>query len=387
MYAFQLWREFKLSLGEIFQLFPKTEIEYADKSICILNTQDKETVLARAKRIWGTIKIIELIPGYRGKPEYSILDIAESREWKFWYWVSVFGWEKNLKSILIETKKILKAQWFSSRFVNKDFKSLSSAQIIGEKLVHKGTDFNIIVAAGMEYFGVTVWVQDIEAYGKRDYGKTRDMQVGMLPPKLSQMMINFSEWSRVYDPFCGLWTILIESVLMWNSEVYGSDISAENIEKTKANITYARRSFENNLKTSMTQVLDAKWISSSSFLKKSDAIITEGYLWQVFNKKTVSKTAIASEKELLLDIYSKFFSWLKRANFDGVIVICFPFWEIMWIYNYFDEVYDVIKKYCKNLPILPPHDEFKHTKSGSLLYKRPDQVVWREIFKLKIKKN
>lgn len=386
MYAFWLWREFKLSLWEIYQLFPKIEIIYADKSICILDSQDTKDILAKASKIWGTIKIIELIPWYRWKPEHSILDIAESHEWKFSYGLSIFWWDKNLKSILIETKKTLKTKWLSSRFVNKDFKSLSSAQIIGENLVKKWSDFNIILAGDTEYFGKTLWVQDIESYGKRDYGKTRDMQVGMLPPKLSQMMINISQGDIVYDPFCGLGTILIESILMWNSEVYGSDISAENIEKTKQNINYARREFENTLKTSMTQVLDAKWISSSPFLKKSNVIVTEWYLGQVFTKKTVSKHAISHEKELLLDIYIKFFEWLKRANYTGTIVMCFPFWEILWIYNYFDEVYDVIKKYCKNLPILPPHDEFKHTRSGSLLYKRPDQVVGREIFKLKIKK-
>ncbi len=386
MYAFWLWREFKLSLWEIHHLFPKVEIEYADKSICIVNTQDKDLILSQLPRIWGTIKVMELIPWYRWKPELSILDFAQKHEGKYAYWLSVFGWEKNLKSILIETKKTLKAKWISSRFVNKDFKSLTSAQIIGENLVIKSSDFNIIIADDIEYFGQTIWVQDIESYGKRDYGKTRDMQVGMLPPKLSQMMINISEWNKVYDPFCGLWTILIESILMGNAEVYWSDISAENIEKTKKNISYARREFDNNLKTSMTQILDAKWISSSPFLKKSDVIVTEGYLGQVFTKKTVSKTAIAEEKKLLLDIYTKFFEWLKRSNYSWVIVICFPFWEVLWIYNYFDEVYEVIKKYAKNLPILPPHDDFKHTKSWSLLYKRPDQVVGREIFKLKIKK-
>lgn len=394
MYAFQLWREFKLSLWEIYQLFPKVEIEYADKSICILNTQDADLIFSKLSRIWGTIKVVELIPWYRWKADLSILDFAQNHKGKFAYGLSVFWWDKNLKSILIETKKTLKAKWISSRFVNKDFKSLSSAQIIWENLVQKGSDFTIIDTKDAEYFGKTIWVQDIEAYGKRDYGKTRDMQVGMLPPKLSQMMINIAltqfsskgkDTAAIYDPFCGLWTILIESILMWNSEVYWSDISLENIEKTKQNISYARREFENSLKTSMTQVLDARWISSSPFLKKADAIVTEWYLGQIFTKKTVSKTAIAEEKKLLLDIYIKFFEGLKRANYTGTIVICFPFWEVMGIYNYFDEVYEVIKKYTKNLPILPPHDEFKHTKSGSLLYKRPDQVVGREIFKLKIK--
>jgi len=386
MHAFQLWREFKLSLWEIFQLFPKEEIVYVDKTVCILNLQDSEKIIVTASRMWGVIKVIKLLENYRGKPHYSISDRAEWHEGKYAYGISLLWGEKNLKSILIETKKTLKAKGISSRFVNKDFKSLSSAQILWEKLVKKSSDFTIIVAGDMEYFGETIWVQDIDAYSKRDYGKARDMQVGMLPPKLSQMMINFSEGSKVYDPFCGLGTILIESALIWNSEVYGSDISSENIDTSKKNISYARKTFDTELKTSMFQVLDAKWISSSPFLKKSDVIVTEWYLGQVFTKKTVSKWKIAEEKKLLLEIYTKFFAGLKKANYKGVIVICFPFWEVMWIYNYFDEVYDIIKKYCKNLPILPPHDEFKHTRSWSLLYKRPDQVVWREIFKLKIKK-
>ena len=386
MYAFQLWREFKLSLAEIFQIFPTTRIEYADKSICILETQDKELVLRNAVRMWGVIKIIELTPDYRGKADETISGLLENFEWKFRYGLSILWAEKNLKWLLMDTKRLLKSKWISTRFVNKNFSNLSSAQIIGENLVERGTDFTVIAAWDMEYFGKTIWVQDIEAYSKRDYGKTRDMVVGMLPPKLSQMMINFSQWSKIYDPFCGLGTILIESILMNNLEVYGSDISAENIDKTKKNITFARREFDNSLKTSETFVLDAKWISSSPFLKKSDAIVTEWYLGQVFTKKTVSKSAVAEEKKLLLEIYTNFFEGLKRANYKWTIIICFPFWEIMWIYNYFDEVYDVIKKHAKNLPLLPPHDEFKHTRSWSLLYKRPDQVVWREIFKLKIKK-
>jgi len=385
MYAFWLGREFKLSLAEIHQLFPKVNIEYINKGVCILNTQNKQELLDKVSRMWWTIKLMELIPGYRWKPEYSVLDIWEKHEWKFAYGISILWDEKRLKSILMETKKLLKQKWLSSRFVNKNFWSLSSAQIIWEKLVSRWSDFTLISAWDTEYFWKTIWVQDIEAYSKRDYGKTRDMQVGMLPPKLSQMMINISEWKNIYDPFCGLWTILIESILMGNTEVYGSDISADNIEKTKKNISYARKEFENNVKTSMTQVLDAKWISSSPFLKKADAIVTEWYLWQVFTKKTVSKTAIAEEKKQLLEIYTKFFDGLKRANYSWVVLICFPFWEVMGIYNYFDEVYDLIKKHAKNLPLLPKHDEFKHTKSWSLLYKRPDQVVWREIFKLKIR--
>ena len=385
MYAFQLWREFKLSIAEIYALFPTTPIEYVDKQILILNTQKREDVLKKAAHMWGSIKVIELLPNYRWNPEELIWSFAEKHEWKFRYGLSFFGNDRDIKKLLMGTKKHLKEAWVSGRFINKDFKNLSSAQIIGENLVERQSDYSIISAWKTEYLGKTIWIQDIEAYGKRDYGKTRDMQVGMLPPKLSQMMIHMSEWKKIYDPFCGLWTILIESILMWNSEVYGSDISEENIEKTKKNINFARREFDNNIKTAMTNVLDAKWISSSPFLKKSDVIVTEWYLWEVFHKHSINEAKIQIEKEKLLDIYTKFFLWLQKSNFRGVVVICFPFWEVRWKYIYFDEIYDLVKKYAKNLPMLPKHDEYKHTRSGSLLYKRPDQVVWREIFKLKIR--
>ena len=38
----------------------------------------------------------------------------------------------------------------------------------------------------------TVWVQDIDAYSKRDINRERSMTVGMMPPKLAQIMINLS---------------------------------------------------------------------------------------------------------------------------------------------------------------------------------------------------
>jgi hypothetical protein len=46
----------------------------------------------------------------------------------------------------METKKLLKEKGISTRFVNKNFTNLSSAQIIGEDLVERKTDFTLIVA-------------------------------------------------------------------------------------------------------------------------------------------------------------------------------------------------------------------------------------------------
>ncbi len=386
MYAFWLWREFKLSLAEIYALFPTSSVQYADKNICIIDIQKKQEVLTKAAHMWGTIKIIELFPNYRGKPVENIVSIAEQSEWKFRFGLTYLWNEWGLKPYLMQTKKLFKEYGISGRFINKNFKNLTSAQIIWENLVERNADFTIISAGDMEYFGKTIWIQDIENYSKRDYGKTRDMVVGMLPPKLAQMMIHISEWKSIYDPFCGLWTVLIESILMQNTNCYGSDISAENIEKTKENISYARKNFKNSVKTAEAQVLDARGISSSPFLKKSDAIVTEWYLGQVFQKYSVTEKKIEEEKVKLLEIYTKFFEGLSRANYKGTLVICFPFWEVRGKYVYFSEIYDLIKKHAKNLPLLPSLEDIKHTRSWSLLYKRPDQIVGREIFKLKIKK-
>lgn len=54
----------------------------------------------------------------------------------------------------------------------------------------------------------TVWIQDIESYSDRDMNRDRSMTVGMMPPKLAQIMVNLgtkgSYNDMVWDPFCGL---------------------------------------------------------------------------------------------------------------------------------------------------------------------------------------
>lgn len=384
MFAFQLGREYKLSVAELWNIFPTASFEYISKEICILWGVEKKDVLTWMPRIWGTIKVIELIPDYTGNPSEMIYNLAEGKQWKYIYGISIFWGAWDVKRLLVHTKNFLKKYAISSRFINKNFKNLSSAQILWEKLIEKQSDFSVIDTGEIEYFGKTLWIQDIESYSKRDYGKTRDMQVGMLPPKLAQMMINFSRGKKIYDPFCWLGTIPIECIIRGNKEVYASDISGENTQKTQRNIDFATREFSHNLKSFECQILDARWIYSSSFLKKSDAIVTEWYLGQVFQKYSITEKKIEEEKKKLLIIYTDFFEGLKRARYNGTIVISFPFWDIRGKYYYFSEIYEILKKYCKVEHLLPYHNEVKHTRYGSLLYKRSDQVVGREIYKLTI---
>jgi len=380
MIWFALWREYKLSTAEILAVFPLWKTVYFNKDVLILDLIEENEVLQKANFLWWTIKIFKII-------ETDILTDALEVEWKFKYWISIFWDKKNLKEILNSTKKILKENWVSSRFINKDFTSLSSAQIIWEKLVKSGTDYSYIFDFDKKYIWRTIWVQDIYSYSKRDYSKDRDMQTGMLPPKLCQMMINISSGKTIYDPFVWLGTVLIESILMWNKKVYGSDLNQTMVEHSRNNIFKFAQ--ENNIILEDVEFikLNAKFINESSVLleKNIDAIVTEWYLWEIMTQKNISIDRINKQKESLISIYEKFFENLKKINYTWNIVICFPFWEISWKYIYFEEIYKTLSILCDIQPLFPSNFENITTKAWSLLYKRDKQLVWREIFKLKIK--
>lgn len=392
MFWFELWREYRLSIAEIYSLFPEMEIVYFDEKVLIIDNIDDEKLMNVVSKMWWCIKIIKM-----QNTEYKIQNNEEifgnlsdnfTTERKNNYAINFYWKTKvNQKDFLLKAKKYFQKAWFSSRFVNSDFNNIKSYQIIKEKLITSKTDFNIVFTSNTIFVWTTFFVQDIDNYTKRDFGKTRDMIVGMLPPKLAQIMLNLSSWVIIYDPFCGLWTVLLESIISWNTEVYWSDISQEMVKTSIKNIEFTKDEFKNNIKKFEVIELDAKNIALSKIFKlaKIDAIVSEWFLWEIFWKSNIDLDKVKVQRQRLASIYEKFFYWLKSLNFTWNIVISFPFWEIKWKYNYFEEIYDILYKYCKIQDLLPRNIDLKVSKSWSLLYKRPDQTVWREIFKLRIK--
>ena len=381
MIGFQLWREYKLSVSEILAVFPKWKTVFLWSNFLILENLDKSDVLEKANNLWWTIKIIEI------SNNSTILEDWLDSEWKFKYWISIFWEKQNIKTILMNQKKEFKGQWVSSRFVNKDFKNLSSAQILWEKLVKTATDYTFIYSKDQRYFWKSIWVQDIYNYSKRDWQKDRDMQTGMLPPKLCQMMINLSWGKTIYDPFVWLGTVLIESILMWNKEVYWSDLSQIMVDTTTSNINWFLNRENIQLKNVEVIKLNSKFIHESDILlnKDIDSIITEWYLGEMMTQKNISMDRINKQKESLSELYDRFFTWLKEINYNWNLVICFPYWEMKWKTIFFTEIYDILEKYCKIESLFPSEYIISTTDNWSLLYKREKQLVWREIFKLKMK--
>ena len=394
---FQLWREWKLSIAEILAVFPDCEVLFSGNSILILWNISKEDISTNFSKIGWTIKVFELTLKSDLEAVYEeILKYSEKSEWKFKYRLNLF-WSKNLKleNILKNTKKIFKSKNISARYFNKDdWKKLSSGQIIWNNILKKWFDFNLVDLWGIFYFWKTIQVQDIDAYSKRDFSKNRDMQVGMLPPKLCQMMINIWKESKdcesknVYDPFVWLGTVLIEALNMWIPQVFWSDLSEKMVDESRKNISdFISKNLLKNISFKIEK-LNAKFINESEILQKEkiDLIVTEWYLWEIMTKKNISLDRINKQKESLLSIYSKFFENLAKVDFPWRIVICFPFWELNGKFIYFNEILEILNKFCVIENIFKNSEINLSSKSGSLLYKREKQLVWREIFKLKIKK-
>ena len=396
---FQLWREWKLSIAEILAIFPDSEILFSGSSVLILWNILKEDISTNFSKIGWTIKVfeLELQPDLEAVYE-KILEYSKGSEWKFKYSLNLF-WSKNLKleNILKNTKKIFKSKNISARYFNKDdWKNLSSGQIIWNNVLKKWFDFNLVDLWGIFYFWKTIQVQDIDSYSKRDFSKNRDMQIGMLPPKLCQIMINI--WRKnisknienlnIYDPFVGLATVLIEALNMGILWVFWSDLNEKMVDESRKNISdFISKNLLKNISFKIEK-LNAKFINESEILQKEkiDLIVTEWYLWEIMTKKNISLDRINKQKESLLSIYSKFFENLAKVDFSWKIVICFPFWELNGKFIYFNEILEILNKFCVIENIFKNSEINLSSKSGSLLYKREKQLVWREIFKLKIKK-
>lgn len=333
-------------------------------------------------RLGGTIKIGEV---FTKDPLEIILEAAKTEKIEFA--LSQYGGQEQLSKTLIALKKKLRVQGRNARFVNKNFENISSGQLNQMKLLEKGVDLTRCFMKGNWVWSRTIAFQDIDAYSLRDFEKPhRDMQVGMMPPKLAQMMINFAqpaETTTIYDPFCGLGTILIEGALRGNP-VMGSDIKARLVENTTDNLKWAERKFFDkesgiwNLEhhDSKFKIQDSVFQHDATLPFPKDRfpedliVVSEGYLGPVLNRFPDQQ----KQKEifdLLHAINSKFFSSVSLIIKKGRrISFCLPFFRIRKERAFYPEGF--VQQYL-NSGFKMLHERHQ------LIYERENQVVGREI--------
>jgi tRNA (guanine10-N2)-dimethyltransferase len=190
------------------------------------------------ERLGGTMKLAEKLD------ERPIEYLQKIPEGKITLGVSDYSEKASRKTATTEAlklKKILVRHGRSVRVVENKDATLSTATSLHNGLSGKNERKIELIKVNDEWYKV-IGVQDIEAYAKRDQARpARDAFVGMLPPKLAQILINLcgplKAGATILDPFCGTGVVLQEAILM-GYRAYGTDISEKMVEYSIRNLNW-----------------------------------------------------------------------------------------------------------------------------------------------------
>lgn len=255
--------------------------------------------------------------------------------------VSTVGADRNYgRKLARDIKKLIRESGGRLKFVEpKSGSRLNAAQVIFNDLLAKpNRELSVITHAGKHYLAWTIYVQDIQSYEKRDTARpARDVKVGMLPPKLAQMMINCGvshSASRsdnspvtVFDPFCGMGTVLQEAWLM-GYQAIGSDESKEMINATSHNIMWLKGKF------TLNEALSPRFFNHDirkplppEMANAADAVVTEPYLGRPLSSPLPPRE-LDAEIEKLGKLYLAAFENLKRVlKPGGSVLFLMPAWR------------------------------------------------------------
>ena len=294
-------------------------------------------------------------------------------------------------------KKGLKERGTSSRYIGNEKEPAKPIQLHDEGLLDpkEGCELTILRDKNHFWIGRTVGAQDVKAYTERDMGKpVRDTTVGLLPPKLAQVLLNFGEslvpssadskkrkQLTVLDPFCGTGVIPME-VLMRGDNILASDVSQKAVTGTEKNIEWTRKTYKILKKDFGSTVWKQDALKPFDLAKNPpDIIVTEGTLGPALKDRPTVKDI----EKFMRDADDLTARFLKNcaACFPGTpIVMTLPVWYAM-------KKMTALKKVTQSIvdagyrTILPPHIDGWLPDRLSILYRRADQFVGREILLLK----
>jgi len=390
-----LGRQPKLGLAELESLYGADAISLVNDIVAESNLSTSDIDF---DRLGGSIKLADIIGTVNSTDWRKIEKVLLKQipvtarsleEGKIQFGLSVYGSKIRLQEIqatALRLKKAIRAKTDQSvRVIPNKEQFLSSAQVLHNHLTGpRGLEINLIEADGRTIVARTVTEQDIEAYAKRDQKRPkRDARVGMLPPKLAQIIINLAVGNPkkiegktthtpiILDPFCGTGVVLQEALLM-DYHVIGTDIEPRMIEYTQKNMEwlYREKNIEGFLRyLAAGDATQHQWLEASVI----DAVACEGYLGQPFNTfpseeklRDVMSTCNQIMKGFLKNIADQIESGTR-------LCVALPAWHRP-------------NSKLEHLKLLDSLEElgynrvsFVHVREEELLYYRPDQVVAREL--------
>jgi tRNA G10 N-methylase Trm11 len=310
------------------------------------------------------------------------------QEGKITLGISAYGFSEGPRDIQktgLVLKGKLKQTGTSLRLVPNQESVLSTATSHHNKLGLSENKVELIVVKGQS--GIVIaessGAQNITALAARDQGRPkRDAFVGMLPPKLAQIMINLAgplkagsgsplSQPRLLDPFCGTGVILQEAGLM-RYAVYGTDLAEKMIRFSTENLKWIAE--KDNLTLHVT--LKEGDAMTTTWDMPIDAVVAEGYLGQPFSAPP-SNSKLVEVRGNTNHIMSEFLKNLAGQIATGTpVVVAVPAWKDS------DGHFTHLPLITKVEELGYRYVEMRTVRPDQLLYFRPDQVVAREILVL-----
>jgi len=386
MFVAVLGRLPKLSITELEAMFGKSHVRAVSRSTAVVDTDNLSIDSLGGSLKCG--KIIHTLPA-DGHPTLEQTSHWITRTYvhqllavggKITLGISAYGFSispRQLQSIGLSLKSSMKRHGASLRLVPNTSTALSTATSHNNKLglsPKKRELFIIKTDDGAILIAESNGAQNITTYARRDRNRPRrDAFVGMLPPKLAQIMINVAVGNAVkatiLDPFCGTGTVLQEALLK-RYDVCGSDLSQKMIDYTTENLTWLQSKYHITGTVRNLEQADAmtrQW----SEAQQLDAVVCETYLGQPFSAPPSPKKlheVTGNCNHIITNFLRNIHSQLTPGT---TLCIAVPAWR------------DAGRN-LTHLPLIKDLETLGYIlQQPPLIYSRSDQVVVREILLLK----
>lgn len=367
-----LGRQPELGLAELESIYGSDAIKPWGKMSALIDTEPD------INRLGGTQKIGRVI--YNG-PTRDIneapIDINQLKKpsGKLTFGLSYYGINASQRFVVasgITMKKRLRGGGSVRYVAPQTGLALGAAQVKFNSLIAGGFEILIAVNKQKMVVAITAQIQDIDWYAVRDFQRpTRSAKIGMLPPKLAQIMVNTTSAPAVFDPFCGTGVILQEALLTGRS-AYGSDASQEMVDASTNNLEWLKTKKVVTLPWEV-KLADAR---SVKLPKVRISIVSEGYLGPNLSTTIDAKYYTKLVDELMPLYQDSLANWAAQLEADSEITLTSPVWRT--------------QKGWRTLPIIDQLSDlgytikrFTHLDGEKLIYRRPDQNVGRQLLILR----
>jgi tRNA G10 N-methylase Trm11 len=399
MYIVILGRQPALGMAELEHLYGSDKTRWFSDQSAIVDTNDFSIDF-----LGGTQKAARVTIELANSDWHQVsTKIAQeyARTWsnfegKLTLGISAYGFDvsgRDVQQTGIILKQRLKKNGVSVRLIPNAEPAMNSATSHHNKLGLSDNKVELIVIRarnGRVIVSESVGAQNITAYAKRDQERPkRDAFVGMLPPKLAQIMINLAlplssrvaikqapdesqqPSLRVLDPFCGTGVILQEAALMGHA-VYGTDIADKMIDFSRTNLEWLAATHRVDVDATLHQgdSMDAKWNPPI------DAVVCESYLGQPFSAPP-SPSKLDQVRRNCNHIIGTFLENIgPQLSSRTPLCVAVPAWRATdGRFTHLSLISELGKYGFELYP-------FKNIDQKDLLYYREDQVVARELLVL-----